>query len=359
MNYRKLSIIAIIFLVILAMGLLAARLYLPVLIKDLVNQQLADIPGYEGEVQDIDIHLYRCAYTIHQLEIRKTGSGIPVPFANIETMDMAVQWNALLHGRVVAVIRVDKPILNFAVNPQGTQTQTGQGIDWAERVKKLAPIDINSVKITNGKVAYRDFSTDPKINLHIHNISGEVQNLRNVVDKDQPLPSLVVFRGDSIGNGKLQVFGRMNALATPTEMEMSLKLEKVDLPAINQYFQAFALIDVKKGDFDLYSEFKVHKGYVDGYVKPIATHVSLIDLQKDANPIDVAWEAVASLVLEIFTNHSKDQFATKIPISGNINDVNTDSWAAIIGIFHNAFIEALKKGPDGELRLLYNPPEKQ
>ena len=37
--------------------LIAFRLYLPILVKDNVNKVLADIPGYYGQVEDIDISL--------------------------------------------------------------------------------------------------------------------------------------------------------------------------------------------------------------------------------------------------------------------------------------------------------------
>ncbi len=87
---------------------------------------------------------------------------------------------------------------------------------------------------------------------------------------------------------------------------------------------------------------------MSGYVKPIATHVALIDLSKSANPVKVAWESVASLVLQIFTNLNKDQFATKTEFEGNLDSVKTNTWSTIGGILHNAFISSLKKGLQGE-----------
>ena len=86
------------------------------------------------------------------------------------------------------------------------------------------------------------------------------------------------------------------------------------------------------------------------YIKPIATDVSLIDLRKSTNPLKLAWESVVAVVVTIFTNHTADQFATKIPLEGRLDNISTDTWAAIGGIIHNAFVEAFKKGIEGSVK---------
>lgn len=339
MTWTSGSVIALLILL-----LVIVHFFLAGWVKDYVNKQIAAIPGYEGEVQDITLHLYRGAYAIHGLSIRKVNGHIPVPFIAIDTMDLSVEWRALLNGSIVAEIVMDRPVLNFAVNAQGTKAQTGKGVDWTDRVKKLLPININRVAIQEGKLSYRDFSTSPEVNLHIDHMNGEVRNLQNVTAKDQALPSSMHLTGESIGRGQLKVDGRMNALANPIALQMELGLEKVDLTALNNYFEAFAFVDVKKGTFNLYSKLTVDKGMVDGYVKPMASHIELIDLNKSNNPLQVAWEAVVSAVITIFTNQRHDQFATVIPVSGKLGSVETDNWAALVGVIRNAFIEALRKG---------------
>ena len=348
-TYRKRKI-AIGVVLLLIVALIVLRLYLPTLVLNFINSELSDIGEYRGEAQAIDINLYRGAYAIKDLEIKKIDAGMPVPFAKAETIDFSVDWRALFQGKIVSKAHIDQAVLNFAVNPQGTQIQNGTDVDWTDTVKKIMPIDINKVIVTHSKVTYRNFSTSPKINLDIHGINGEIRNLRNVVEKDQPMPSQFHFTAESIGKGKVQLDGRTNILTRTPEVELALKLEKVDLPALNNYFRAFTYVDVEKGNFDLYSELAVHKGKVEGYVKPIASHISFINLQKDTNPIKLIWESFVSVVVTIFTNHSQDQFATKIPISGSLDNINTNSWAAIGGIVKNAFIKALTKGSDKELK---------
>jgi hypothetical protein len=55
-------------------------------------------------------------------------------------------------------------------------------------------------------------------------------------------------------------------------------------------------------------------------------------------------------VVEIFTNQRKDQFATKVPLEGSLDNIDTDSWSAFTGIIRNAFIQAFKKGLDKDIK---------
>jgi hypothetical protein len=328
--------------------LIAARLYLNVWLLGYVNDILNRINGYEGSVESIDIDLYRGAYRAHHLQLFKKEGRIPVPFIDIKTVDLSVEWSALLHGRIVSDAELDQPVINFAVNKSGTAEQTGAGVDWSKPIKDLMPIDINLVTFKNGKLTYQDFSTKPQVNIYIHHMSGEAQNLRNVVDANEALPSSLLVKGDSIGGGNLEIKGKMNILKPVPDMDLKTKLEHVHLPALSDYSNAYAAVDIKDGNLNVYSEFILKDNRVSGYVKPLATHVSLIDLSKKTNPIKLAWEAVVAVVVEIFTNHPKDQFATKIPLEGNLDNIDTDSWSAVAGIIRNAFIRAFKNGLDND-----------
>jgi hypothetical protein len=51
-------------------------------------------------------------------------------------------------------------------------------------------------------------------------------------------------------------------------------------------------------------------------------------------------------ILKIFTNPSRDQFATRADLQGNLNDVNANIWSTLGGILRNAFVGAMSKGFD-------------
>lgn len=335
-------------LVLIAIGLIAARIYLSYWAVGYVNRTLDSIPGYAGSVRDVDIHLYRGAYTIHDLKLSKLRANMPEPFISIVQSDLSIQWGALLRGRIVSDVHLTKPHITFAVNPSGTTMQTGEEVNWSKYIDKLMPIDINLIEIINGKLAYKDFSTKPQVNIDIDSMNGELRNLRNVDDKNVALPSSLTLRGTSIGKGKFDLTGRMNVLRAFPDMDMDLKLENVSLPALNSYSSAYALIDFAKGNLSIYSEFAIKNGNLTGYIKPIATDIQVVDLKQDTNPIEIAWETLASFVIELFENQPRDQFATKIALEGRIDEVKTNGWSAFVGIVRNAFFKAFEKGTEGE-----------
>lgn len=325
---------------VILIPLVIAYIYLEIWATRYVNDVLAHrIHGYRGSVSDVDIHLYRGAYQLHDLKINKLEANIPVPFVDIKLVDLSIQWGALFHGRIVSDIHLNEPVLNFAIGKNGAE-QTGKGANWNQAIHDLMPIDINVVTIQDGKISYKDFSASPDVNIDIHNLNGELRNLRNVDDKKKPLPASIDVTGTSVGKGKLALKGDLNVLTDPLDMDIDFKLEKADLTAFNSYMHDFALLDFKKGELSIYSNLVVKKGHLTGYIKPLATNVHVINLKKADNPLQAAWQVVAAFVIEIFTNQSKDQFATQIPLSGNINNPETSTWPAIVAIVRNAFIGA-------------------
>lgn len=339
LGWRILAACAALLLVVLVV----LRLYLSTWLLDYVNQVLANIPGYRGSVESINIDLYRSAYRLNKLVINKVEGKIPTPFVAIDETDFSLQWAALLHGRIVAKAILTHPVVNFAIKESAAQT--GQNVDWTKPIKDLTPIDIDYVRIKDGSVTYQDFSSTPKVNLYVHHMNGEVRNLRNVTDAEHPLPSSIEINGSSIGNGNLKITGRMNILKRIPDMNLLLAIEKVDLPALNSYTDAYAAFDFKSGNFNLYSQLIVKDGHIGGYVKPLVTHLSVNVLNKE-NPVEVAWSLAVAAVLKIFTNQSRDQFATKVDLEGNVDNVNASVWSALAGVFSNAFIQAIARGFD-------------
>jgi hypothetical protein len=330
-------------LAVLVVAIVVVRVYLSSWLLDYVNNVLSHINGYQGSVESINIDLYRGAYRINKLVLNKKDGSIPTPFISIETTDLSLQWSALLHGRVVSSAVLIKPVINFAVSK--SSSQSGTEADWTKPIKDLMPIDINSVKFKDGSITYQDFSSTPKVDVYLHKMNGEIQNLRNVVSNSKALPSVVDVAGNTIGGGTLKLHGRMNILKQIPDMDLLMAMENVDLPALNNFSDAYAAFDFKGGTFSLYSQLGVNNGAVTGYVKPILTHLS-VEILKKANPVQIAWDATVATVLKIFTNPTKDQFATRVDLEGNLGNINTNVWSTLGGILRNAFVSAMTKGFD-------------
>jgi len=75
---------------VLVLMLVAARLALPYAVKGYANRRLAELDAYQGHVGDIDIHLWRGAYSIDDITIVKKGASRPVPFFRGKRIDLSV-----------------------------------------------------------------------------------------------------------------------------------------------------------------------------------------------------------------------------------------------------------------------------
>lgn len=345
MRHRKSYITLGVVLALLVIAV-AGRLYLPYWLKDYVNEQIAGLEEYGGGVEDIDIYLWRGAYQIYGLNIHKNEGGLEKPFVASEKIDLSVEWDALLNGAIVAEIDIYKADLNFS------KTQTGKGAGWADLVDKLSPFDINRLTLHGGKLSYIDYTAEPNVNLFIKDIEAKVTNLRNVTEENSPLPSQFNISGNSIGKGKLKIDGRMNVFKKTPDFDMDLELRDANLSAFNDYARAYAALDFERGTIGIFGELAAADSNVTGYVKLVATNVSVASTEKNDNPFNALWQSVASVFVELFQNQPKDQFALRIPIEGKLDNPDQDLWSAFLSIFSNAFGQAFTKNEDGTINFM-------
>jgi len=326
--------------------LIAARLAMPYFVTRHVNRVLANLEGYRGSIYNVDIHLYRGAYSIDSLKIFKINGNKEVPFVDIPLTDLSVEWGALLDGALVGEIIFDDPSLNFIA-----EDQSGEEVDWTRPIKDLMPLEINRVEIQHGTINFHNFTTEPKVSISLNNLDALATNLDNAAGQAERLPSTISASATSEGGGKLTLSANMNVLKEIPDMDLDMKFEKVNMMALNDFFMAYAKVDVEKGLFNLYSEVTIDSGVVAGYVKPIAVGVKVVDWQKDKEkPTNLLWQSFVGLVTEVFENQKEDQFATKVPLEGNLNNNREKSvWPSVWNIFSDAFVKAFERNTDNSV----------
>jgi hypothetical protein len=332
-------------------------LMLPFFVTRYVNKVLADIDGYEGSISDVDIHLFRGAYSIQDLKLFKVNGNEKVPFIDIPVTDLSVEWSALLKGSVVGEIIFEKPKLNFIggdgdeTKKPGNDTQTGENVDWTKPIKDLMPLQINRLEINDGTVAFYDFTTKPKVDIHLDSLQVLATNLNNADKQMERLPSNVIASATSVGGGRLNMNMDINVLKEIPDLDLNLKFEGIQMPALNDFFVAYSKVDIERGTFNLYSEIVVKDSKITGYVKPIAQNIKVLNWEKDKkNPFNLVWQAIVGVVAEFFENQKEDQFATKVPLEGNLKDIKSGVWPTIWNVFRNAFVGAFAKNTDNTVK---------
>mgnify|MGYP003633582925 FL=1 len=143
-RYKKKRYVIPITLIVL---LIAIRLSLPYIVKNYVNNVLADIPGYYGQVEDIDLSIIRGAYTIHGMYLNTVNGNTEVPFLDFKETDISIEWNALFNGRIVSEIEMREPTVIYIFEDQQDSTTQADAEDWTKALTDLVPIDINRLPL--------------------------------------------------------------------------------------------------------------------------------------------------------------------------------------------------------------------
>lgn len=335
--------------IILLVLVIAFRLYLPTLVKNYVNKVLADIPGYYGQVEDIDIALYRGAYVIKGMYLNKVNAKTQVPFLKFPKSDISIEWKSLFKGKIVSEIIMYNPevIYVFEDQKQPTEGEEANVDDWTKALTDIVPLEINNFEAYNGKLAFVQLQADPNIDLFINDLDLTAKNLRNVVEKERTLPSPITARGVSIGNGKVAIDGNINLIKEIPDMDVSFSLEEANVTALNDFTRHYAGLDFDRGTFGLYSEVAIADGNLKGYIKPLLIDTKLIG--KDDGFLGVLWEGFVGLFKFILKNQGTDTLATRVPLEGDLNNVEAGVWPTVFNIFENAWIKAFKGEIDDDI----------
>jgi hypothetical protein len=342
MKGRKFGKGMLITAVVLVALLVAGRLALPGMVLKYVNNKLDELPEYDGHVADVNIHLFRGAYTIKGVNIEKTVENKPPePFVAADEIDFSVDWSELFHGSIVGEIYFTRSKLSFIKAKTKEQSQTSIDKSWTKVVQDLFPFRINRFVIQESQITYKEPDAKPPIDLMITNFTAVATNLTNSREIVTKLPAALKARGQTIGGGDIAVALKFNPLEAEPTFDLNLALTNVDMTALNPFLEAYAKFNVKRGTFDLITEMYGDDGRFEGYVKPLMKDLDVLDLDKDAkNPVKLAWQAIVAGVVKIFKNHPKDQLATKIPISGTFEKKGVDLWTTIGNVLRNAFVHA-------------------
>lgn len=327
--------------------LIAIRISLPFVVTKYVNKVLSEIEGYEGSIEDVDLHLYRGAYKIIGLELFSVEKDIKTPFVAIDNIDISVEWKALFDGSIVGEIILENPKLNFAAGPEEEEVQTGEENDWTQTIKDLVPLQINRFEIINGKVSYVDDYSSPKVDIYFNEMNALATNLNNSKDFTTDLPSKITMKSKTIGEGNFDLEMDINILKEIPDFDVNLKLDEVKLPALNNFFKAYGNVDAESGTLSLYSELALIDKDLNGYFKPLTKDIKILDWKnEEENVFGKLWEALIGLGGNILENQKIDQIGSKIPIKGNLDDTKVGAWKALISLLKNAYLNPLQKQLD-------------
>jgi hypothetical protein len=337
MKKRYIVLISILVLLVII------RLMLPSIAKNQINKKLANIEGYHGSINDLSMSLYRGAFNIGELVIYEEASEDPeTPFIILPILDFSIDWSALLKGRIVSEIAMDSLEVNLTVLKEEEKDKEPR-VHFAEQIQEFSPIQINELKITNAKIAYLDPTVDPKVNVYFDDFNFIGENLSNVEDEEKVLPGYININSKAMGEGTMAMEMHVNILKEIPDFDLNLAFEDIDLVKFNDFVEAYANLELKSGILSVFTELVVNNGDIKGYIKPVIEGFEVNQEADDRNFPEKVYDAVVDIVGKILENPKEEQIASRVELSGHVENIENDPWQAVFSLLRNAFIEAYSK----------------
>lgn len=326
--------------------LLVLHLALPHLVRNYLNEKMADMGDYRGSVADVDLAWWRGGYRLNGLLIEKKDKQVQTPLLDAPLIEIAVSWRELWrHQAVVAVVFFDQPKLNFVDGGDQGESQTGDGVDWRDQLDALLPFTLNEIRVRNGVLSFRNFTTDPPVHVYASSVDASLYNLTNSADAKGE--RVATFEGTAklFDQAPMEARAHFDPFTDWEDFQVSLRMTGVELTKLNDFSNAYGSFDFSKGTGDLVLEVEASDGQLNGYIKPLLRNVEVFNFRQDIEAQDKGffrglWEAVVGGTEEVLQNQRKDQFATRIDLSGSTHSADVSPFQAFLAILRNAFVQA-------------------
>ena len=299
---RKKKLLKIIVTSILV--LVVIRLILPFVVLRFANKNLASMKGYYGHIKDIDLSIIRGAYIIDSIYLNKSDSLTKkqTPFFSSESIDLSIEWKAIFKGSLVGELTFTNPFLLFTKDKVEPAALRKDSTDFKELLDDFMPLKINRFEVKNATLRYKDEGSKPPVDIEMINTYILAQNLRNSYDSSSLLPARIKASA-SIYEGTIDFNMKLNPLADVPTFDMNTELVNTNLVKLNEFFQAYAKVDVNKGTFGMYAEAAAKEGKFAGYVKPLIKDLDILGKEdRDDNILRILWEGIAGSF--VFINSS-------------------------------------------------------
>jgi hypothetical protein len=345
-RWIKISTIALAVLIIF-------RITLPFIVLFFANRTLSNMKGYYGHIDRVHLSIIRGSYQLDSIYMNKidTVTLKQTPFFSSMQAEFGIEWKSLIHGSLAGEVILESPVLLFTKDKVEPEILIRDSTFLKKIFNKSMPLKINRFEVTDGTIRYRDEGSNPNVDIEINNISLLAQNLTNSYDSISQLPARIKGSAN-IYEGILDFTMRLNPMADNPTFDVNLNLQNTNLIKLNNFFQAYAKVDVNKGIFGLYAEAAAKDGKFIGYVKPLIQELDVLGKEdREDNIFRKLWEGMVGSAGQVFKNQQEAQIATKIRFEGNIENPNTSIWDTLANILRNAFIQAIQPAIDNQINL--------
>ena len=328
--------------------LLLALLFLfraaaPSWIRHRINHIPPSRAGYQWEVKDVDLRLFRGAYDLKGVTLRKEGVSDPIFQAG--RMTSTIRFKTLFRGPITADAEAFRPRLNLFLDPDRRKSK--RSLDWEKLLHRLTLFRLSGFSIHQGEVHIHDLSEKPEVELIAQEVDIEAENLYRGGEDSSEWAGLKA-KGLFMGSGRFTLEARLIPESGLPVFDFKFSLRHMDLKAMNRALQAYAGMAAEKGRLDLDAAAKASGGKYRGTI-----HSKLHDFalrrepEKEKGFVKAVREKAARLagnLLEWKTekNEAEGKAPPKYGFSGDFPQEVNNTWTMSEFLLKEAFRKGLK-----------------
>jgi hypothetical protein len=198
-------------------------------------------------------------------------------------------------------------------------------------------------------------TTTPNYRVFVADTTVTLANLSSLPSGETAMAKL---QGKFMGSGPVKADFKLLPTRPGPDFDVAAQIDETDLTTMNDLLRAYGKFDVVAGRFSLYTELQARNRQITGYVKPLFQDIQPQDPKQDREKSIVrkAYEKVVGGVSKVLQNRPRDEVATRVKISGRLDNPNVSIIETIVKLVQNAFFKAILPGFDAELRLSRRGP---
>ena len=317
---------------------IVVRVVLDPIAARLTRKGLNASGAVSGDFQSVHVTLFPPSYDVRRLKIIEArGNDWRHPFFYVERAGVVVDWRRLLHGELVARLRLDEPKIVFTRRPIGIPHM---GTPLGKRVL----VRVDRVEVRQGELLLRNVAVPHHPEIWVHHIDLSADNLATRDKLARGRPATVSAHGTLGHSGAVSFSASADRFAAKLEFTGDLAIRGWKMDELYELEETRAKLQTPKGTLSLFAEFKARGGAISGRVKTVLKDVEVQSTEEGFGNRLRAWVADRRLRLVSNPVPGGDAVATVVSIEGRLDEPDVRLWPTVLGIVRNALVEGISAG---------------
>jgi uncharacterized protein DUF748 len=302
-------------------------------------------PTFRGNLtlQDIELDYFKPITNRYNVTVDKgllSAEGMVESGHDVKTVELTKV--------TISDVRVD--YVHTLGTAAAEQQQRGQAAQAVKAVNNAPDVlyKIDELRIVKGTFGYVNKAVTPTYRVFLTDTELTLNNLSNHKSHG---PAKAHLKGKFMGSGTAIADATFRAETAGPAFDVSIRIDDVELPSMNDLLRAYGKFDVVAGRFFFYSELSVRDGAIGGYVKPFFKDMVVYDPRqdKDKTAFRKVYERVVGGVAKVLENRPREEVATKTQVSGRLDNPKVGIMEVVVKLVENAFFKAILPGFDREV----------